>query len=789
MEIKSIKKIVQVGAFSNFCDGGSKRFEKLTLLYGLNAHGKTTLCDVFQSLAKNDSEILSQRKTIPLSSTSQLVEMSIKPDENERTIKFKDGKWDSNVIDNHIEVFGTDFIHKNVFTGLTIERQNKENFTDFILGTEGADYATKLEKTNHDLRNKRSEIKNAIPPYVIDETEDKINSFISLKVTEDVGALKNTLKEKTAILVSEEKKLGNVNSILNKNEPIKFNKSNLKEFLACIRYINSILIKSFESLKEEAVLKLQNHIHSNFKNIEDAEFWIKQGLDISNFNIDDAQCPFCGQDLKTVQDLIGVYQTYFNEEYIQYINNIETSLDESLQNISSKEIEYSKNVSDSLLIIKDYQDLITDEIFNKNISELEIKRNSISQLEEKLKGTIQSLLSDIAVVIDTKKRTPHKSIKSFDYSLIQPLIDEFIQEENTIDSLVDFFIESIKNFKNSYTTDEKKEFVDKLNKEINVLNLKIARLEQNNLCEKYKIISAKISELENEQERLKKALIESQSDYLEKYYKEINKLFVQFGSRDFTLIMDTDDRGFKKVYSLSVKYKNHKITAEQLPFIFSESDRRALALAVFWAKINLKDEGDLQNSIIIFDDPITSFDDQRITKTINLTKETLSKVSQIIILTHYPNLITRFLEITKIQQLTYKLLEVKKESASCVINTLDSTQFLLDEHNKNFLYLYNFINRKHDNDVKSDLRPYLENHLKRIFFKQILDFNLDEHNLENLINGLKENVFITEQQQTKLHEFRRTTNPDNHIFTSRNIDDVRNFTTEMLDFLHSLSFM
>lgn len=208
MKIKSIKKIVQVGAFSNFCDGGSKRFENLTLLYGLNAHGKTTLCDIFQSLAKNNGKILSQRKTIPLSGATQLVEMSIKLDENERTIKFKDGKWDCNDIDNHIEVFGTDFIHKNVFTGLTIERQNKENFTDFILGAEGADYATKLEKTNHDLRNERSEIKNAIPPYVKDETENIINSFISLKVIENVNVLKNTLKEKIALLVSEEKKTG-----------------------------------------------------------------------------------------------------------------------------------------------------------------------------------------------------------------------------------------------------------------------------------------------------------------------------------------------------------------------------------------------------------------------------------------------------------------------------------------------------------------------------------------------------------------------------------------------------
>ena len=113
-----------------------------------------------------------------------------------------------------------------------------------------------------------------------------------------------------------------------------------------------------------------------------------------------------------------------------------------------------------------------------------------------------------------------------DLFVAQIIVDEFIQDENAIESLVDFFIESIKKFKNSYTTDEKKEFVSKLNNEIDILNLKIARLEQDNLCENYKNILAKISELDNEQERLRKELVESQSDYLEKYYKRINVLLL-----------------------------------------------------------------------------------------------------------------------------------------------------------------------------------------------------------------------------------------------------------------------
>ena len=70
MEIKSIKKIAQVGVFSN-CQEASKRFEKLTILYGFNTHGKSTLCDIFYSLSINDPQVIESRRTIPKTNSTQ----------------------------------------------------------------------------------------------------------------------------------------------------------------------------------------------------------------------------------------------------------------------------------------------------------------------------------------------------------------------------------------------------------------------------------------------------------------------------------------------------------------------------------------------------------------------------------------------------------------------------------------------------------------------------------------------------------------------------------------------
>ena len=39
-----------------------------------------------------------------------------------------------------------------------------------------------------------------------------------------------------------------------------------------------------------------------------------------------------------------------------------------------------------------------------------------------------------------------------------------------------------------------------------------------------------------------------------------------------------------------------------------------------------------------------------------------------------------------------------------------------------------------------------------------------------------------------MHEFRTTLNPDSHLFTSNNNEDMRSFALEMMDYLYSLKF-
>ena len=184
MEIKSIKKIENIGRFIE-CSGADFRFEKLTFIYGLNTLGKTTLVDIFQSLKDNDSNRIFLRKTIPNKQSKQKIIFSIKENEkpSEKDLQFKNEGWEQNELSKYLEVFGHDFIHKNLFTGLSIERENKENFTQFVLGEEGVKIVYEIESNKKTLNEKNRDKDKKLPLFIRGKDNQEIKEFLEFDIT------------------------------------------------------------------------------------------------------------------------------------------------------------------------------------------------------------------------------------------------------------------------------------------------------------------------------------------------------------------------------------------------------------------------------------------------------------------------------------------------------------------------------------------------------------------------------------------------------------------------------
>jgi hypothetical protein len=237
--------------------------------------------------------------------------------------------------------------------------------------------------------------------------------------------------------------------------------------------------------------------------------------------------------------------------------------------------------------------------------------------ESKLEEEKNKITEDLKEKIEAKNKNPYKKLTIYNFEDFEKNINSYISKLEEAKTAIKNIIEITENFKNEYKNGAKKDKLDHLRTTVEELKYKKARFEQDNECGKYKALKNEISGLEKKIPSLERQLEKEQSEYLKRYFEKINRFFKDLGSKDFKLDKEGTRRGIKPVYSLKVKYMGQIISNEDLKTVFSSSDRRALALSIFLAKVDLKEEDRKKKTIVILDDPITSFDENRITNTIN----------------------------------------------------------------------------------------------------------------------------------------------------------------------------
>lgn len=787
MKIYRIKELKNIGTFSDFKNGGSLQFEKLTFIYGYNTFGKTTLTDMFQSLKDNDNTIITSRETIPKKEGSQKIVLSIKEQDgqSEKDLIFQNNNWGQNNIGKNIEVFGTDFIHKNLFTGFSMERENKVNFTQFILGDDGVSLAKDIADKRKELREKNTELKNSIPNFVKDKSKDEIKKFMDFSIYGlDKNEIDIKLSKKKIEKQNEEKRLEEPYKILTLENVEDYIVPDIKISIF-LKNINTLLQKDYSDIKNEVLEKINNHILNSFSQVNNAENWIKEGLHNCK-DKDNGSCTFCGQSLKNAKDLMNAYDSYFDEEYKKFIFEIEKDLKLSIQNIGNTKFSQKTKFQSILNIALKFKTLIKDKVFQAHLTELEEKINLLN--EDELTNKKGLVLQDIQVASQEKNKKPYEKIKEIDFEKFCENLECYKKNLLEIQVIIKIINNKIEEFKNQYKDSKKvAENIEKLKEEIMMLEYKKSRIDNDQNCQNCIALKKVIEDLVQQIDKAETKLQEDQAIYLNNYFDKINELFKKFGSRDFSLERENSGRGDMPVYSVKVKFHGEIISNDELKTIFSESDRRALALAIFWTKIDLKNNAEKGKTIVILDDPITSFDDNRISNSIELFKSSLENLSQIIILTHYSNFVRTFCEKTKENEA--KFFRLQKNNKTSFLEKQEEKEFTESQYEKTFSKIYGFINRDHDNCIKTDLRPFLENlYLPALFAKELQNAKIDQKDISSL--SLKINVIFEGKEDVKkqFHIFREHLNPEAHIFTSNNTEDVRSFAESMIDYLYSFNF-
>lgn len=587
--ISRFTQIKGVGKFINSRPGAAP-WGANTLIFGENTSGKSTLTDILWSFKTGNPAFIEGRKSFGYVG-EPVVELV---DSNNNVFNYPGEDWGDG--SNLVEIFDTHFINENIFEGSEIRFENQKKLHSIIIGSEGKRLADEMA-ISQERFDEISKDKTDRTRTFNQQFDKKISmvDFHNLPKYENPDALIKELQSTIDVASNQER---------------------IKEvFDGILKLLDNIVNQPTKSILQQTIETnaelVTAHIQKNWKNINHTKDFLQTGVNLTK---EEAEiCVFCGQSLDaSAMELLKTYSQVFSEEYKKFHADV-TATVEKFDRFSPSQI--IENVKDKLQAVSIQLDLT---------------------------GIDNSAISAVKKTADTAFRAKKENLSAIvNFSSYDELIQIFQEVKDRVKTLSEKYI---------LTTGA----------DIPVLQQKIFEIEMSKTrhTEKWDEFFRKEHELEASQKEIKKqrdALREELNDYsdtlYETHFDSINNILSETGA-DFRIC---DFKPLKKLVGKSERvfeiefYDEYKVmiseTAPHQPRFqnsLSESDKRLLAFAFFYSI--LLHEENLENKIIIFDDPFSSFDINRRTKTAELLANPYlistdgerieKKFDQLVILTH-----------------------------------------------------------------------------------------------------------------------------------------------------------
>jgi len=577
--LKRIQKILNIGRFAD-CHAASCEFTKETIVFGLNTQGKSTLTAIIRSIQTGNNNILIGRKTFGATSGKNVEIDFEEAGVNDKYI-FQNRAW--NKANPNILIFDSKFIAENVFDGENITFDQQKNLNTVIIGKKGQDLNDEiiaLQKQSDDFANQKG-----------DKTREFTRHFPNLdfakfKALSEDSKIDGKLKDKDKEIKFEREKE-------DIKKAIKIHIQNVSAFRFSIR---DTLAKTLDVKQEE----IETHIKSHFSTDEGAENFLSEGLDfLKEAHADGSPrtCVFCGQDLGAkAESLVAIYSAFFKGGY------------EQLQNEVNKAIDYFKGINFEATLEKIATDLRAKDLdiglSDEKIAELaELKKQFEKELDKK-----RDL--NYAVNFDTFDRL------KIGLEKIKADLEELEQKKLNIPSPKTVFV---------------------LENEKHTLEITIKRYEPAwvKFCKDLETNETEAEKVRKTREAKRKELDEYSSAIFDIHKGTINQLCKEmcadFEVEDFKplkKIIGKDERIFaiKFFGTHKVSIDNEDDKTPNFRNTLSESDKRLLAFGFFVSL--LAHDRDLDKKVVVFDDPMSSFDSERRRKTVHIITDIACKYKE-----------------------------------------------------------------------------------------------------------------------------------------------------------------
>ncbi len=615
--INEIKCIGSVGTLHPG-KGNEFSFSKQTVLLADNAVGKTTLAAILKSYGRKDPSLLAARAKLGApSKPSAILEF------DGDIVRFQDNSWHgSPAKEPTLAIFDQAFINENVFS-TEVTSDHLKNMHLIVLGAKGASLNMDLEKAKEAERVARRKFKTL---------EDELGKRKKNTGRADYLDLPKNVTERT---VSEElsKREGSLKALQQKPtidalEPPKPLNFALGNFTA----LREALSKGADTAHEEARARVKNRLDEALCGHEKAEAFLQTGMELRPA---DATCPFCGQPLEPVNDLLADYKQYFDEAFEKQ----------------------KKDVVERLTRFRDWSP-------ETQLNKLQAAQSTAEAVREKWKAyvpeipEIPSLTPMIEGALPTARSLHEqcttafeKKIASLDHKPDLALLDELERgvrdvkvKADECDSVIADITGKTIAFKQSLGK------ADSVSLQAEVKTLRAVGEALHKEADGWRVAynTAKDVEQKAKQERVR--LDKGLEDYCLSKYKNFRQ-GINDVLRDFGLKFRVDDLDHKSslqssqisatlsfsVDGVSVSAVNRQETTPCFRNTLSESEKNALAFAFFVT--NLLQSEHLDRTIVVLDDPLSSFDDNRREQTAAWVSAISQNCEQVLVFTHRKDLL------------------------------------------------------------------------------------------------------------------------------------------------------
>lgn len=682
--IERFKYIQNVGRFEQVECQDDPTLSKLSLIYSENGRGKTTLCAILRSLTSGDSAPVLERRRLSATTDAKVV---VRIDGKD--VVFDGKAWSA--AGPPVLVFDEHFVDANVYSGLSIEAGHRQNLHVLVIGEEGVKYQRRVEELGGEISKLQSTVREKEAAVTADMRGGfSVDDFCALSKVDDIDTKLADLKKSVSVLRDAQE-------VQDTHEFTAFALP-----LLPADDVREVLRASLPEVEQAAVTAVGSHL---VKLGDGAETWVADGM---GFIAGDEKCPFCDQDL-TGSSLLGHYRAYFSKAYHDHKVRIESTTSQLARDLGGDAVA---RVQRTLQQAKERH-----EFWGKYIQ--------LPELTLDIDGA--------SVALTDARDTLLASLRSKREAPLEPLeldadAEAAVAQYETVASGIRTLSESLLALNESVTTaKEKAEHGSLATAEAELARLEaIARrhdVATAQLCYAYSKAKLNKAEREVEKEEARTALKEHRDKVFGTYQAAMNGYLVKFNA-DFRVeqLEPSDARGVPSSTYEFVVNKTHVTTAAakdaepSFGTVLSAGDRNTLALAFFFASLQARTN--LDDAIVVIDDPASSLDDGRAFATVQEIRALIGKSRQVIVLAHARPILCQLWErADKDSTATLEIRNVSGVADASTLENWDAEAAAVTEYDRLHMLIreYGETSKGEAQDVAVALRPVLEGLLRVAF--------------------------------------------------------------------------